>query len=143
MWPLLTSEVIKSRRSAPVRLAVAAPLLLLVLELLSLFAQRQIAPTNPARLWNSLLTFGWIFWLGLFTPALIVFEAIALAGMEHSGRHWKQLFALPIPRWKIFAAKMLFCGSLVALSFLVFAMTSIGAVLLFSAVRGLALHHSI
>jgi ABC-2 type transport system permease protein len=89
--------------------------------------------------WRDQLTFGWVLWLGLFTPALIASEAICLAGLEHGGRHWKQLFALPIPRWTIFAVKMLFCGLLVGGSFVAFAASSVAAVLLFSSVRGLHL----
>jgi lantibiotic transport system permease protein len=127
------------RRAAPVRLAIAAPVLLLVLEVLTMFSRHTINATNPSALWTDLLSFGWVMWLGLFTPALIVFEAICLASIEHSGRHWKQLFALPIPRWRIFAVKMLFCGLLVGASFIVFGVTSLAGVLFFSWVRGLHL----
>ncbi|PWT86517.1 MAG: hypothetical protein C5B56_12320 [Proteobacteria bacterium] len=138
-WALLSAEAIKVRRSAPLRMALAAPGLLFVLEVLTLLARRQINQANPVLLWRDLLTFGWVMWLGLFTPALIAFEAISLAGLEHSGRHWKQLFALPVPRWTVFAVKMVFGGLLLAVSFAVFAMSSMGAVLLFGGVRGLHL----
>ena len=143
LWALIASEAIKLRRSAPLRLALAAPALLWVLESMTMFARRQINLTDPALLWRDLLSFGWIVWLGLFAPALVVFEAICLAGWEHSGRHWKQLFAMPIPRWQIFAVKMLFCGLLLALSFLAFVAASVGGVLVFSGVRGLNLAASI
>jgi lantibiotic transport system permease protein len=136
-WALFTAEGIKMRRSAAVRLALAAPVLLFVLQLLTMFSRGQLNAADPARLWRDLLSFGWVLWLGLFTPALIVFEAICLAGLEHSGRTWKQLFALPVPRWGIFAVKMLTCGVLVGASFAVFVATSTGAVLLFSGARGL------
>jgi hypothetical protein len=94
-------------------------------------------------LWRDLLTFGWIMWLGLFTPALIVFEAICLANMEHSSKQWKQLFALPIPRWRVFGVKMLFCALLLGASFFAFTVTSVGAVLMFSGARGLNLASAI
>jgi hypothetical protein len=138
-YALVASEAIKMRRAAPVRLAIAAPALLFVLQLLTMFSRHTINAANPSALWADLLSFGWIMWLGLFTPALIVFEAICLAGMEHGGRHWKQLFALPIPRWTIFETKMLFCGVLVAASFVLFAVTSLAGVLLFSWFRDLHL----
>jgi lantibiotic transport system permease protein len=139
---LIAAEAIKLRRSAPLRLAIAAPALLFLLELLTLFSRRQINLTDPTRLWRDLLSFGWIMWLGLFTPALIAFEAICLANIEHAGKHWKQLFALPVPRWRIFAVKMFFCAALLALSFVVFTVTSVSAVLMFSSSRGLNLAHS-
>jgi lantibiotic transport system permease protein len=142
-WALLSAEAIKLRRSAPVRLALAAPALLFLLELLTLFSRRTVNMTDPARLWRDLLSFGWVLWLGLFTPALIAFEAICLAALEHGGRQWKQLFALPVPRWSIFAVKMLVCGVLVAASFFTFVATSVAGVLMFSGARGLHLAASI
>jgi hypothetical protein len=138
-WALVSSEAMKLRRAAPIRLAIAAPLLLFILQFLSLFGRHTINATNPSALWTDLLTFGWILWLGLFMPALIAFEAICLAGIEHDGRHWKQLFALPVPRWTIFAVKMLFCALLIGASLVAFAVTSIGGVLFFSWMRDLHL----
>jgi hypothetical protein len=142
-WALISSEAIKARRSAPMRLAIGAPALLFFLEILTMFSRGQINQTDPARLWSDLLSFGWIAWLGLFTPALIALEAVCLINVEHSGKHWKQLFVLPIPRWRVFGVKMLFCGLLLAASFLVFTVTSVGAVLMFSGARGLNLSRAI
>jgi hypothetical protein len=142
-WAVVSAEAIKMRRSAPVRLAIAAPTLLFFLELLTMFGRRQINLTDPVLLWRELLGFGWILWLGLFAPTLIVFEAISLAAMEHGSRQWKQLFALPVPRWSVFAVKMLFCGLLLGGSFVVFTATSVGGVLLFSGIRGLHLGSAI
>ncbi len=139
MWTLLTTEAIKVRRSAALRLAISAPVLLFLLELLTLFGRHTVNVTNPKALWTDLLTFSWIMWLGLFTPALVTAETICLANLEHAGRHWKQLFALPIPRWRIPAAKMLFCAILLSGSFALFVITAVAAVLIFSEVRGLNL----
>jgi hypothetical protein len=129
----------KLRRSAPVRLAVAAPALLFVLELMTMFARGYVNPADPARLWRDLLTFGWLLWLGLFTPALVTFEAIGLAGFEHAGNQWKQLFTYPIPRWAVFAVKMAVCAALVGVGFALFTVSSVAAVLLFGGARGLHL----
>jgi ABC-2 type transport system permease protein len=142
-WALAMAEAMKLRRSAPTRLAIAAPGLLIVLELLTLFSRKHINATDPARMWRDFLEFGWVMWLSLFLPALIGFEAICLAALEHNGRHWKQLFALPIPRWGVFAAKMVFCGLLVAGSFVVFTAGSTVSVLLFSWQRDLGLARAI
>lgn len=143
MGILLGAEAVKARRSAHLRLAIAAPALLFLLNLLTLFARRHINQANPTALWQDLLGFAWVMWLGLFTPALIAAEAICLAGIEHSGRNWKQLFAMPVPRWQVFAVKMLFGALLVAASFCLFAVSSVGAVLVFSSARGLHLAASL
>jgi lantibiotic transport system permease protein len=143
VWAILSSEAMKLRGSAPVRLAIAAPALLFVLGLLTMFGRRHINQTDPARLWNDLLSFNWVMWLGLFLPALIGFEAICLANLEHAGRHWKHLLALPIPRWSVFSVKMAACAILLAGSFAIFIVTSVVGVLIFSRYRDLNLAGSI
>ena len=57
---------------------------------------------------------------------LIAMEAVGLARVEHAGKHWKQLYVLPIPRWGTFAAKVVVCGLLTGVSFLIFGMGVLG-----------------
>lgn len=143
MRALVFAEAIKLRRSAPVWLAGIAPLVLFLLHLLTLFSRSHVEPRAAVVLWRDLLTFPWVLWLGMFVPVLVIFETISLASMEHGGRHWKQLFALPIPRWRFFAVKMFFCALLLGASYLLFACGAIGGVLIFSWARGLGLAGSI
>jgi hypothetical protein len=46
-------------------------------------------------------------WAILALPLFITLETALLAQTEHSEKHWKHLFALPIPRWAVYAAKWL------------------------------------
>jgi hypothetical protein len=46
-------------------------------------------------------------WAILALPLFITLETALLAQTEHSEKHWKHLFALPIPRWAGYAAKWL------------------------------------
>jgi hypothetical protein len=143
MGAFLAAEAIKLRRSAPVRLAIAAPALLCFLVFLTFLPRSHFEAANPTRLWRDLLRDGWVFWLGLFTPALIALQSVCLINVEHSGRHWKQIFVLPVSRWKFFAGKMLVCALLLAASFLLFVFGSVAAVLAFSTARGLHLASAI
>jgi hypothetical protein len=136
---LLTAEAIKLRRSAPVIIAAAAPALLFILELATLFSRIYITPRPPIELWRDFLNFAWVLWLGVITPALVTSHAISLAGVEHAGRHWKQLLTLPFPRWQVYAVKMLTGGALLAASYIAFVTTSVLAVVIFSATRDLNL----
>jgi hypothetical protein len=55
-------------------------------------------------------------WCLLGLPHLVALETALLAGSEHRENTWKHLFALPIPRWTICAAKLLVGSGLVGLS---------------------------
>jgi hypothetical protein len=57
--------------------------------------------------------------LALPLPLLVTFQVSLLASLEHGQKHWKDLFALPIPRWSIYGAKLITGGVLLVLSLLV------------------------
>jgi hypothetical protein len=60
-----------------------------------------------------------VIWCMLMLPLFVALEAALLAGLEHTDHQWKHMFALPIPRWIILAAKafvsvlLIGCSSLV------------------------------
>jgi hypothetical protein len=143
-WALVSTEAIKIRRTLALWLVVVAPALAFTMVLILLFNRNSSSPIEDATtMWRSLLGTAWGFWLGLVTPILISFETASLANLEHGGNHWKQLFAFPIPRWSVYATKMVFCGLLVGASFLVVVLGFIGDGLIFGAVRGLPLASAI
>lgn len=142
-WALITTEAIKLRRSVPLLMALLAPLLAILLELAAVFGRFAPPLGNSEAKWRALLSSGWGAWMGLCLPVLIAFEAACLAGVEHAGKHWKQLFAFPIPRWSFYATKMLFCGALAWIGILIAVPGYICDVLIYSAVNGLGLASSI
>ena len=142
-WALVTTEAIKLRRSVPLLLAVLAPVFAVLLELASVFNRLSPPFGNAAAQWRVLLQSGWGVWMGLCLPVLIAFEAACLANLEHAGKQWKQLFALPVPRWSFYATKMLFCGLLAWISMLIAVPGYVADVLIYSAVHGLGLASSI
>jgi hypothetical protein len=121
-WALLTTEAIKLRRTLALWLAVAAPVFAILLELISLLDRSSFPSGDAVAVWPGLLQSGWGLWLGFFAPMLICFEAASLANLEHGGRLWKQLFTYPIPRWSVYATKILFCGLLVGAGFVILAL---------------------
>ena len=141
-WALVSTEAIKLRRSVPLLLAVLAPFFAVLLQLAVVFGR--VAPPfgNAAAQWRALLQGGWGA-IGLGLPMLVAFEAACLANVEHAGKHWKQLFAFPIPRWSFYATKMLFCGLLAWISILIAVPGFIGDVLIYSGIHGLGLSSSI
>jgi hypothetical protein len=143
---LLRAESIKLRRSGALIVALAAPALATLLQLLHLIGMIGDAHprwTSPAVVWADLMAHGWDVWLVLIVPMLITFEAASLANLEHRGNQWKQLFATPVPRWAIYATKIFFCALLVAGGALLFAAGFTASTLMFSGVEGLHLASAI
>jgi hypothetical protein len=138
-WALVGAEAIKLRRTVALWLAVGAPALAILLELSALFNRFSPPRGDAGVVWRILLQGGWLTWLGFCLPMLISFEAACLANVEHSGKHWKQIFAFPIPRWSVFATKMSFCGLLAWGSILVGVLGFVGDVLIYSHAGGLHL----
>jgi hypothetical protein len=136
-WALISTEAIKLRRTVAVWLAVAAPALAILIELAAVFGRTTPPRGTTSAQWRLLLQPGWTSWFGFCLPMLIAFEAACLANLENNGKQWKQLFAFPIPRWSVYATKMLFCGLLVGASFVVAVLGFAGDVLSYSVVYGL------
>src|ERR1700719_537254 len=94
---LIRAESIKLRRSMAVVAPVAASALAVLLQCVHLSSMIGGPPNpdwmSPDIVWVDLLRGGWDVWLVLILPMLIFFEAASLATLEHSGNHWKQLFA--------------------------------------------------
>jgi hypothetical protein len=135
-WALVSAEAIKLRRTLALWLVVLAPVLAITLELIGLFTRDSIPIGDSRIVWRNLLREGWSWWLLLIVPMLISFEAASLANLEYGGKHWKQIFACPVPRWSVYATKLLFCGLLVGASFLVVILGFVADVLICGAVRG-------
>jgi hypothetical protein len=135
-WALVSTEAIKLRRTLALWIVLLTPAIVCAMELVSMLNSDSLPSGNASAAWHDLLLGGWGWWLALIAPMLISFEAAALANLEHGGKLWKQLFAFPIPRWSVYATKMLFCGLLIGVSFLALLLGFVGDVLIVSGVRG-------
>jgi hypothetical protein len=135
-WALVSAEMIKLRRTAALWVTLVAPLLVIVLELIVLFDRTSYPMGDGKAVWRLLLGNGWSFWLMFFVPMLVAFQCASLANLEHSGKHWKQLFAFPLPRWSVYATKIGVCALLLGVSFLVTTLGFVADVLVYSAAGG-------
>jgi ABC-2 type transport system permease protein len=131
---LLSTEITKLKHTSTLWLSLIFPAFVLLVALINLLGDyAHWTPRPPRPLmdeWNAALRPLWMIWTAAVLPLLIAMEAAGLASPEHAGRHWKQLYALPIPRWSIFAAKTVVCGLLVGVSFVIFAVGVFGLALL-------------
>jgi ABC-2 type transport system permease protein len=60
-----------------------------------------------------------VYWNLLLLPLFITLEAALITQLEHGRKNWKLLFTTPLPRWSIYAAKLLIVLAWIGLSDLV------------------------
>ena len=113
-------ELFKLKRTLALAVAFVVPLAVLLMvgaNILSRDASTTIPGGAP---WNALVVnFTWFLWCILALPMFVTLETALLGGLEHGQKHWKDLFALPVPRWTLYAAKLVTAALLLALSLVV------------------------
>ena len=112
----ISSEILKTRRSLALWLSILGPLLMAALQFVVFYQRADWVGKQTDDVW---LTFGQqtlVFWALLMLPLFITLQTALLAGLDHAGSCWKHLYALPLSRWIIYAAKQLIGMGLIALS---------------------------
>ncbi|MBW8303979.1 MAG: ABC transporter permease [Brevundimonas sp.] len=126
--PLIV-EARKLNRSLAAVLAVAAPSLIAIF----VFFNMLRADQPPA--WEMLMLGAAGIWAFFMLPMSVTALTALVAHMEHGPQSWEHLRALPLPRWRLYAAKMVcVLGVVAVMSAAVLAMTW-AAVTLAAAIR--------
>jgi ABC-2 type transport system permease protein len=99
MLAVLSVEIRKLNRSLAAVLAVAAP------SLIAIFAFFNLLRADKAPPWAMFLQASTGIWAYFMLPMSVTALTALVAHMEHGPRSWDHLRALPIPRWRIYAAK--------------------------------------
>ncbi len=122
----LSAEILKTKRTLTLALAFWAPLSLAFLELAVAFqwGKRMYRPGGDS--WETLIGHITMMWVLLLLPLFVTLEMGLLGALEHNNKTWKQLYALPIPRWAIYAAKQIVGVAIIALSMAVLALLTVG-----------------
>jgi len=118
-------EVLKLRRTLALSASVLVPLLVVAMTAANILARDVSGPLgNPqTEPWNSLtINFVFFLWCLVALPLLVALETALLAGVEHRENAWKHLFALPVPRWSLYAAKLVAGAVLLCISSAVLAL---------------------
>lgn len=113
----LVAEKLKLKRTLALWLAPLAPLVIIGLQLaIVLESQNYYRKQNLDSAWAQYGEQTVFLWTVLMLPLFITLETALLAGLEHGNRQWKHLYALPIPRGAVYAAKQISGMVLIALS---------------------------
>jgi len=112
----VASEAIKTRRSPLIWVSVVAPFAVACLLTMALTSRGGALIKgqggNPWKAFEPAL----FFWSALVLPLCVTLQAALAASIEHTQQQWKHLFALAVPRWSIYAAKMAVVLTLSAVS---------------------------
>ena len=109
MFAPLVVEFRKLNRSLALWLAVGGPGLIAVFTFFNML--RGTAPA-PWDMWMGGATAIWAFFM---LPMSVTALTALVAHMEHGPRSWDHLRALPLPRWRLYAAKAVSVLTIVAL----------------------------
>jgi len=108
-WTSIHVECLKLRRSLAAALAAAVPLLIAVFMFFNLLRDKHPRPWD---MWMLNIAGVWAFFM---LPMSVTALAALLAQIEHGPRSWDHLGALPLPRWHLYAAKLIGLLAVVAL----------------------------
>lgn len=110
----LHAELLKLKRTLAFRVIFLLPFLVATLQFFIAWRTKKFAP--GFNLWESLPTSSFQVWAVFMLPLLITLETALLNGIEHSDRQWKHIFALPVPRYAIYFAKVIVAQALILIS---------------------------
>lgn len=103
----LSAEALKLRRTLALWITAAAPLLVVLFQVLNVLERGHAPATRGLAAWDPFIRGSLSLWALFMLPLFIALETALLADIEHGQHMWRHLFALPTPRWSIFAAKQL------------------------------------
>ena len=129
MLAVLSVEARKLNRSLAAVLALAAPTLIAIF----LFFNMLRGKKPPS--WEMLLQGSTAIWAFFMLPMSVTALTALVAHMEHGPRAWDHLRALPIARWKLYAAKAICVIVVVAAMSLLNLALSLGAISLAVAIK--------
>lgn len=110
----LYAEFLKLKRTLAFRIIFVLPLLVALLQFFVLWKSKKFGA--DFKLWEMLPTNMLGIWAVFMMPLLITLETALLNGIEHSDKQWKHIFALPVPRYTVYLAKLIVTQALIAIS---------------------------
>lgn len=113
----LAAETRKLRRTLALAMVVIAPVSVVTIQMLLIWGAPRLPPGGYQ--WPAFMASTLELWRLLMLPLYVALETYLLASLEHGTGGWKHLFALPAPRWSIYAAKLLVAVALLLGSTLV------------------------
>ncbi|MEZ5443454.1 MAG: ABC transporter permease [Lysobacterales bacterium] len=118
----LAVEAAKLRRSLALLLALVAP------SLVAVFVFFNLLRVDKAQPWAVTLQTSAAIWAFFMLPMSVTALTALVASTEHGPRAWDHLRALPVPRWHLYAAKIIGVLTVVAGMSLALGLLTVGAI---------------
>ena len=114
LFRALHAELLKLKRTLAFRVIFVLPFLVATLQFFIAWRTKKF-PADFS-LWDTVTTSSLQIWAVFMLPLLITLETALLNGIEHSDRQWKHIFALPVPRYSVYFAKVIVAQGLILIS---------------------------
>lgn len=129
MLAVLSVEIRKLNRSLAAVLAVAAPSLIAIFTFFNLLRGKAPMP------WEMWMVSSIGIWSFFMLPMSVTALTALVAHMEHGPKSWDHLRSLPLPRWRLYAAKAVMVLAVVAFMSAATLALTWGAVMLATAIK--------
>lgn len=130
----LSAETLKLKRTLALWLAFIAPVLVIVL-------QGMVVLRSGFTIEADVDPWGWFtqsttaLWGILMLPLFVTLQTALLANLEHGEKTWKLLYAMPVPRWAIYTAKLILNLGVIGISTLMLWLGQMGGGLLLGTIK--------
>jgi ABC-2 type transport system permease protein len=108
MLSVVHTEFAKLRRSLALLLCIAAP------TMVALLAAVMMMEWKKTEQWQTFAMQSAAMWSFFMLPMTVTALTVLIAQIDHGPKTWNHLLALPIPRWRFYAAKAFVVAFLVA-----------------------------
>jgi hypothetical protein len=112
----VSAETLKLKRTLAVWMVLIAPSVVVALNFVMLLDRGENFMLQTDTAWQALVQNILMFWALMMLPLFVTLETALLGGVDHSSQQWKHLYALPIPRWATYAAKLIIALILIGVS---------------------------
>ncbi|WP_426041211.1 ABC transporter permease [Brevundimonas sp. TWP2-3-4b1] len=129
MLAVLSVEIRKLNRSLAAVLAVAAP------SLIAVFGFFMLLRGKAAQPWEMWMLSSIGIWSYFMLPMSVTALTALVAHMEHGPKSWDHLRSLPLPRWRLYAAKAVMVLAVVAIMSVLTLILTWGAVMLAATIK--------
>lgn len=116
---LLAAEMLKLRRTLALWMVVLAPSVVVLLQFLLFHERVNYYARQGGPLWDGYVRNCVVLWAALMLPLYVSLQTSLLASVEHNEERWRNLLALPSPRWLLYLVKQAIPLLMVAVSTLV------------------------
>ena len=122
----LRAERLKLKGTLVLWLALIAPAVIVALQVLMAYMRRDYYYSRvPFDAWTEYNIQTMLMWALLMMPLFVTLETALVAQLDHANAAWRHLFALPVARGALYAAKQVGGMALIALSLAALAVLTI------------------